>query len=154
MGWSERSSKTAFSVRIMVDPAKALSAAINDPTTAVQVLGYLEDGLRLIGTSDLSGPLWRPGVAKRGVAVPVRPWEDYLALGVTEIREYGCSSVQVMRRMRALLESLSREARAEHRAAVEDEIARLDATVAEEFSGSVDLDRAGTADRQGIGGRA
>ena len=77
----------------------------------------------------------------------VRPWEDYLAFGVAEIREYGRWFVQVMGRMRVLLESLSRGARAEHRAAVEDEIARLDATGAEEFSGSVDLDRAGTADR-------
>ena len=33
----------AFAMRIMVDVAnKALSAAINDPTTAVQVLNYIE----------------------------------------------------------------------------------------------------------------
>ena len=37
----------AFALRIMVDVAnKALSAAINDPTTAVQVLNYIEDSLR------------------------------------------------------------------------------------------------------------
>ena len=41
----------------------------------------------------------------------------------------------------------------EHRAAVEDELARLDATVvAESWAGSPDLDRAGVADHQGIGG--
>ena len=50
-----------FAVRIMVDIAdKALSAAINDPTTAVQVLDHLSDVLRLIGTTDMSGARWNP----------------------------------------------------------------------------------------------
>jgi len=40
----------AFSIRVMVDIAiKALSAAINDPTTAVQVLGYLGEALQKLG---------------------------------------------------------------------------------------------------------
>jgi uncharacterized membrane protein len=49
----------AFAIRIMVDIAdKALSPAINDPTTAVQVLNHLSDVLRLIGTTDLSRSRW------------------------------------------------------------------------------------------------
>ena len=143
----------AFAIRVMVDVAnKALSAAINDPTTAVQVLNYLGDSLRVIGTADLSGASWHPGAPQRGVVVPFRRWEDFLALGVTEIREYGSSSIQVMRRMRAMLEKLSEHVRPENRAAVQVEIARLDATVARSFSGSIDRDRAGIPDRQGIGG--
>ena len=48
----------AFAVRVMVDVAiRALSAAINDPTTAVQVLDHLEDLLRLIGSTPLHGRL-------------------------------------------------------------------------------------------------
>ena len=74
-------------------------------------------------------------------------------LGVTEIREYGSTSIQVMRRMRAMLEELRDEVRPEHRLAVEEELARLQATVARTFADSVDLDRANTADPQGIGGR-
>ena len=73
---------------------------------------------------------------------------------MTEIREYGCTAIQVMRRMRAMLEELRDEVRPEHRAAVEEELARLQATVARTFAGSVDLDRASTPDPQGIGGRA
>jgi uncharacterized membrane protein len=143
----------AFAIRIMVDVAgKALSAAINDPTTAVQVLDYLTECLCLIGTTDLSGPQWQPGKDTRGVVIRVRRWEDFLVLGTTEIREYGSTSVQVLRRMRAMLERLSEEVLPEHAAAVAQELARLDATVAQGFSGSVDLDRAGTADLQGIGG--
>jgi uncharacterized membrane protein len=143
----------AFALRVMVDVAsKALSPAINDPTTAVQVLDYLGDSLRVIGQADLSAPSWRAGAAKRGVVVPIRHWEDFLALGVTEIREFGSTSVQVMRRMRAVLEKLLQEVRPENRAAVKDELARLDATVAAAFSGSIDRERAGIADSQGMGG--
>jgi uncharacterized membrane protein len=72
---------------------------------------------------------------------------------VTEIREYGSSSIQVMRRMRAMLEQLRDEVRPEYRPAVEEELARLDVTVKRSFANSVDLDRANTADPQGIGGR-
>lgn len=74
------------------------------------------------------------------------------SLGVTEIREYGATSVQVMRRLRAMLDELGEEVLPEHRPAVLDEIARLDATVAAHWGRSVDLDRAGMADRQGMGG--
>ena len=142
----------AFAVRIMVDIAiKALSPAINDPTTAVQVMNHLGDLLRLIGTTDF-GPNEDRGKKEGRVLVPGRGWDEYLALGVTEIREYGSSSVQVARRLRALLEELHDSVRPEHRPAVEDELARLAAQVEQRFGASADLDRAGTADRQGIGG--
>jgi uncharacterized membrane protein len=71
---------------------------------------------------------------------------------VTEIREYGASSIQVLRRLRAVLEDLALTVRPEHRPAVEAELVRLDATVAASFGDTVDLDRAGVADPQGIGG--
>ena len=145
----------AFAIRIIVDIAdKALSPAINDPTTAVQALDHLSDVLRLIGTTNLARSRWRAdNPARTGLVIPARGWEDYLTLGVTEIREYGSTSIQVMRRMRAMLEELREEVRAEHRPAVEEELARLHKTVACTFADSVDLDRANTADPQGIGGR-
>ena len=86
------------------------------------------------------------------MVIPHRRWEDFLALGITEIREYGRNSIQVMRRMRAMLERLSEDVVPERRAQVHQEIKRLDATVAQSFKDSVDLDRASVADRQGIGG--
>ena len=86
--------------------------------------------------------------------MPGRTWQDYLTLAVTEIREYGASSIQVMRRLRAMLEDLRESVRPEHRPAVDAEIARLDATAAAGFAGSVDKDRAQARDRQGIGGPA
>jgi uncharacterized membrane protein len=145
----------AFAIRIMVDIADhGLSPAVNDPTTAVQVLDHLGEVLRLIGKVDLSRSRWSGDRSVRtGLIVRVRRWEDYLTLGTTEIREYGFTAIQVMRRMRAMLEELREEVRPEHRVAVDEELARLDATVARTFGDSIDLDRARTPDAQGIGGR-
>ena len=105
----------------------------------------------MIGTTDLVERSWRPG-ATVGMVIPHRRWEDFLALGVTEIREYGRNSIQVMRRMRAMLERLSEAVVPERRAQVHQEIKRLDATVAQSFKNSIDLDRASVADREGLGG--
>jgi uncharacterized membrane protein len=57
----ERTLEQDASFCILVDVAiRALSAAINDPTTAVQVLNHLEDLLRLIGSTPLRGQLTFP----------------------------------------------------------------------------------------------
>jgi uncharacterized membrane protein len=144
----------AFAIRIMVDIANlALSPAVNDPTTAVQVLDHLGDVLRQIGTTPLGEEVDRAHrQARPQVLMPARRWDDFLELGVTEIREFGARSVQVNRRLRAMLEELRLEVLPEHRQAVEAELARLDASVAREFANSPDLDRARAADPQGLGG--
>jgi uncharacterized membrane protein len=143
----------AFAIRIMVDIAvRALSPAVNDPTTAVQVLDHLGETLRLIGSTNLEKRAEPSDEATAAVVMRTRRWEDFLTLGVTEIREYGATSIQVMRRLRALLEELEQTVRPEHRPAVERELGRLDAVVEERWSRSIDVDRARVADRQGIGG--
>jgi uncharacterized membrane protein len=144
----------AFAIRIMVDiAARALSPGVNDPTTAIEVIDHLEDLLDIIGRTAPDELAARPSEPKtRGVVVPTRSWDDYLVLGVTEIREYGATSIQVVRRLRATLESLREEVHPAHRAAVEDQLVRLDATVAEHWQQSPDVDLAGGSDRQGIGG--
>ena len=144
----------AFAIRIMVDIAiRALSPAVNDPTTAVQVIDHLGETLRRIGTTDLAVKVGHSGGARDpGIVIRHRRWDDFMALGITEIRQYGATSIQVMRRLRAMLEELREEVLPEHRAAVEEELARLDATVAQHWSSSVDLDRVSVPGGQGIGG--
>lgn len=145
----------AFAIRVMVDVAiRALSPAMNDPTTAVQVLDHLGETLRIIGTAPSPTSVAPREALASGVVMPVRDWSDFLSLGVTEIREYGASSVTVLRRLRALLDELGGLVDAERRVAVDDELCRLDATVAAQFEGSIDLDRARSADSQGIGSPA
>ena len=143
-----------FALRIMVDIAlMALSPAVNAPTTATQVLDHLEDMLRWMGRKELDAPAeHRDAEGRPRLLVPAPGWDEYLALAVTEIRLYGASAVQVVRRLRAMLEELCDSVRPEHKAAVEAELVRLDATVAQRFASTVDLDRASGADRQGIGG--
>jgi uncharacterized membrane protein len=144
----------AFAVRIMSDIAvRALSPGINDPTTAVQILDYLGETLRLFGATALPGQQEKSGEGRRvGVVMRTRRWEDYLALGVMEIRQFGLSSIQVVRRLRAMLVELDEQVLPEHRAAVSDQLARLDASVSEHWAGSVDLAEVSVGDRQGIGG--
>jgi len=143
-----------FALRIMVDIAlMALSPAVNAPTTAVQVLDHLEETLRTIGRAELERQSRRCDENGRlRVVIPTPGWDQYLALGVAEIRLYGGSAIQVVRRLRALLQTLRSTVRPEYRAAVEAELARLDRTVVEKFADSVDVNQANAADRQGIGG--
>jgi uncharacterized membrane protein len=146
----------AFAIRIMVDIADlALSPAVNDPTTAVQILDHLGEVLRVIGSVEAAESIWDPARGiRQGLVFPVRDWEEYLTLAVTEIRLYGANAIQVTRRMRAMLQELHAQVPAQRRPAIEEELSRLEATVARHFAGSIDLDRAGEADPQGIGGGA
>lgn len=144
----------AFAIRVMADVAnRALSAAVNDPTTAVQVLDYIEDMLLTIGAHEFTdrGTFCDANGTPR-LVLPARGWNDYLALSMTEIRHYGGGSIQVVRRLRSLLESLDAEVLPQHRAAVEEELTRLNEITQRRFGDVVDHDRAVVADRQGIGG--
>ena len=105
-----------YPIRLLVDIAiKALSPAINDPTTAVQTIDQLEDLLRRLGSAELdAGDVDDADGALRFV-FPTPTWEDYLTLAFDEIRHFGSNSVQVMRRMRSALVGLAdslRESRA------------------------------------------
>ncbi|HEX5827939.1 MAG TPA: DUF2254 domain-containing protein [Candidatus Limnocylindrales bacterium] len=145
----------SFAIRIMVDVAtRALSPAVNDPTTAVQVLDHLGETLRMIGTAPLPAGRADGIPATTGVVMPIRTWPEVLSLAVTEIRMYGADSVQVARRLRALLQELDDLVLPENRQAVRDELRRLDATVAERFGGTIDEDLAFDPDAQGLGGPA
>jgi len=144
----------AFALRILVDIAiRALSPAVNDPTTAVQVLDYIEDLLLHLARRwpDGNGE-FRDAQGRCLVLIPVRRWEQYLELATTEIRQYGAASIQVLRRLRATLEELAAEIPPQHRQAVERELGKLDLTVTTNFPTEVDRPLADASDRQGIGG--
>ncbi|MEV6394621.1 DUF2254 domain-containing protein [Streptomyces sp. NPDC051907] len=146
----------AFALRILVDIAiRALSPAVNDPTTAVQVLNHIESFLTVVGGKQLPGRYvladdhGRPRLVLQG-----RDWEDYLQLAVSEIRDYGASSLQICRRLRALLDSLLETLPPEHLPAVRTELDLLRESVERAFTDPARHAMAQTADRQGIGGRS
>ena len=146
----------AFAVRIIVDIAiRALSPAVNDPTTATQMINHLGGLLAGIGSHDLDGRgLLVDGAGRLRVVFPTRTWESYLDLGVSEIRDYGQSSAQVCRRLRAMLDDLEDGVLPVNRAAVRRQRAVLDTFVAHTFPDGRDRAFALGVDRQGIGGAA
>ncbi|WP_406390145.1 DUF2254 domain-containing protein [Streptomyces sp. NBC_00887] len=146
----------AFAVRVLVDIAiRALSPAVNDPTTAVQVLNHIESFLTRIGQSPLSdrhvlaGDDGRPRLVLRG-----RTWEDYLQLSVSEIRDYGATSMQVCRRLRALFDGLLDSLPPTHHPAVRVEGDLLRESVERAFPDAARRVAGQTADSQGVGGRS
>jgi uncharacterized membrane protein len=82
---------------------------------------------------------------------PVPSWEDFLVLAFDEIRFYGASSIQVMRRMRALLQYLGEHVPPERRAAVERYRERVDKGIRRTFEDIEDRKDALEVDRQGLG---
>ncbi|MDT9687327.1 DUF2254 domain-containing protein [Streptomyces sp. P9(2023)] len=145
----------AFALRILVDIAiRALSPAVNDPTTAVQVINYIESFLHTVGSTRLPGRYVladRDGHAR--LVLPGRDWENYLQLAVCEIRDYGDSSVQICRRLRALLDGLLDTLPPEQHAAVRAELGLLREAVERKFTDPARRYIAEQADHQGIGGQ-
>ena len=96
-----------YPIRLLVDIAiKALSPAINDPTTAVQTIDQLEDLLHRLGSADLDAGYVSDKNGALRLVFPTPTWEDYLTLSFDEIRQFGSSSIQVTRRMRSALVGL------------------------------------------------
>jgi uncharacterized membrane protein len=92
----------------LVDIAiKALSPAINDPTTAVQTIDQIEDLLRRLGEHELDAGCASDTNGVVRLIFPMPTWKDYLTLALDEIRQYGVTSVQVMRRLRSALVGLA-----------------------------------------------
>lgn len=141
-----------YAFRLLVDIAnKALSPAINDPTTAVQVIDQIEDLLRRLAFKRLGIGVVADSAGVVRFAYPTPLWEDYLSLAVDEIRRYGRGSLQIVRRLRALLEDLHASLPEKRRPAIEERMARLDSDVERFFVNVGDRGEAGIGDRQGLG---
>lgn len=143
-----------FALRTIVDIAiRALSPAVNDPTTAVQALDTLGSLLQRLAGRDLGGVhLAGPDGTPR-VWYPAAAWEDYLDLACTEIRAYGASSHQVARRLHALLIDLLASVPQPRRPAVQQQLALLEAAVHRAHPAD-EAQLALAADHNGLGGRA
>jgi len=141
-----------YAIRLLVDIAiKALSPAVNDPTTAVQALDQIEDLLLRLGRRDLDIRAFHDDAGRLRLVVPFPTWDDFLLLALDEIRAYGASSVQVMRRMMALIKNLTEVLPATRTAALERWERRLQSTIARSFADRDEKQDASVADRQGLG---
>lgn len=142
----------AFAFRIVVDiAAKALSAAINDPTTAVLALDQIHILLREVGSRRWDTGMVHDSGGKLRLFFRTPNWDDFVALAVTEIRQFGANSIQVVRRMRAMLEDLAivPPGRA---LALKHELSLLKSSIDLGFAVPQDRMRAESPDSQSLGG--
>jgi len=141
-----------FAIRLIVDIAiKALSPAINDPTTAVQALDQIEDLLLRIGRVSLNIGAFHDRQGELRLIVPFPTWDDFLHLALIEIQHYGADSVQVMRRMKALISNLVVILPTERRPSLQYWERRLQGTITRTFEEAEERIVASIADRQGLG---
>jgi len=96
-----------FAIRVLADIAlRALSPAVNDPTTAVQALDAMDGLLRALATRelDVGRVADRDGTLRITLVLPT--WEDYLAVALDEIIALREVSPNVSRRILRLLDEL------------------------------------------------
>lgn len=143
----------AFAFRIMVDIAsKALSPAINDPTTAVLAIDQIHHLLRSVGGRHLDEGLAHDGSGAVRLVYRTPDWEDFVHLAVTEIRQFGGTSIQVARRLRAMLDNLAEVLPPERTALLRDELTLLHRSARRCFPEPEDQALADSSDLQGVGG--
>jgi uncharacterized membrane protein len=142
-----------FAFRILVDIAlKALSPAINDPTTAVLAIDQVHRLLRVLGRRQLHGELVSDAAGRPRVIFRTPNWEDFVHVACSEIRSCGASNVQVARRLRAMLENLVGSLPEHRHAALRLQLELLERTVERLYPLPEDLALARIPDVQGLGG--
>jgi uncharacterized membrane protein len=142
-----------YAFRIIVDIAsKALSPAINDPTTAVLAIDQIHHLLRNVGSRSLASGRETDSRGELRLVYRTPDWEDFVHLAVTEIRQYGDDSIQIMRRLRAMLENLVQTLPERRAPMLRLELGLLQAAAKRMFADLYDQSLAETGDLQGMGG--
>jgi uncharacterized membrane protein len=142
-----------FAFRILVDIAiKALSPAINDPTTAVLAIDQLHRLLRKVGLRLVSREEICDEAGELRLIFRTPNWEDFVHLTCTEIRHCGAGSIQIVRRLRSMLENLMQTLPPHRHAELRQQLELLDRTVEGNYSFPEDRALALLPDSQGLGG--
>jgi uncharacterized membrane protein len=138
----------AYGFRMLVDIAeRGLSEPFLDPTTAVQAIDRLHDGLRQLAPRPFPDGRHRDAGGAVRLIVPTLTWEGYVRLAFDELRVAGAASPQVPRRLRAALEDLLTVAPDDRRPPLLEQLALLDEANPADPARGADP----RADRQGIG---
>ncbi len=144
-----------FAFRIIIDIAlRALSPAINDPTTAVLAIDQLHRMLRQIGARNVRTDAIRDSSKQLRVICRTPNWEDFVHLAFSEIRACGSQNLQIVRRLRAMIENLVQTLPSHRHAALQLELNLLDREIAKNFPYAEEQALARIADTQGLGGHS
>jgi uncharacterized membrane protein len=142
----------AYGIRLLVDIAlRALSPAVNDPTSAVQALDQIDDALQRLARRSLGDGRLHAGDGRVLVRFPAPRWDAFLALAFDEIIVDGAGSIQVTRRLRAVLDDLLASAPPSRRPPVSLRIATLQRAVRRTIADETIAAEAMEPDHQGIG---
>jgi uncharacterized membrane protein len=142
-----------FALRILADIAlKALSPAINDPTTAVLAMDQIHRFLREVGERELRDAAVIDGDGAVRIIFRTPDWEDFVHVACCEIRSCGAGNMQIARRMRAMLDNLCVSLPASRHQALLEERGRLDVMLEQIYRIPSDLVLARQPDSQGLGG--
>jgi uncharacterized membrane protein len=142
-----------FAFRILADIAlKALSPAINDPTTAVLAIDQLHRLLRMVGLRSLRTDELADYSGQLRLIFRTPNWENFVHITFREIRQCGANSLQVVRRLHAMIENLVQTLPEQRHAALREELDLLNRAITRHFSFSEDLALARIPDAQGMGG--
>ena len=142
-----------FAFRIIVDIAlKALSPAINDPTTAVLAIDQVHRLLRRSAGGSCAAKLILDDGGQPRVIFRTPNWEHYVQVACNEIRACGADNLQVARRMRAMLLNLRSTLPQHRRPALDTELDLLDWAVQAHYTRPEELALARIPDMQGLGG--
>jgi uncharacterized membrane protein len=122
-----------------------------DPTTAVQCVDRLHDGLRQLANRVLPDGRHHDELGHLRLTVPAMNWEAYVHLAFDEIRLAGAHSPQVSRRLVAALRDLLDVAPPERRRVVADQLRLLTEALRDSDRDDADRVMAAEPDSQGIG---
>jgi len=143
----------AYGFRMLVDMGeRALSEGpFLDPTTAVQALDRIHDGLRQLAQRRLPDGKHNDERGVCRLVVPTMDWDDYVHLAFDEIRLAGAASPQVSRRLLAAFDDLLAVAPEDRRPVLRDQRELLVAAAAGAHDDGRDRSTALRSDGQGLG---
>ncbi|WP_406259766.1 DUF2254 domain-containing protein [Streptomyces nigra] len=140
-----------FGLRQLCDIAlRALSPAVNDPTTAVQALDRIVQFLAALSRRPLDESVHRDRAGAVRLVLPVPGWNELVDLGFTEVRGCAVGSPQVSRRLLAGLDDLLLLAPLERQEPLLRHRELLRQAVEEAAQNAPDREFALRPDRQGI----
>jgi uncharacterized membrane protein len=123
-----------FAFRLLADIGlRALSAAVNDPATAVQVLDTIQGILGPLVSRDLDVADIADDSGAVRVVLALPSWDDYLRTSLDDLIESAARSPMVLLRVRALLTTLLNAAPPERRPSIAWRLQRAQGLMADNF---------------------
>jgi uncharacterized membrane protein len=110
--------------------------------------------LRTVGKRDLRTDQILNKSGKLRVLFRTPNWDDFINLAFSEIRACGSNNLQIVRRLRAMIDNLVQTLPDHRHAALVQELSLLEREIVKNFTYPEELALARTGDTQGLGGHS